>query len=43
MASSLSKLVDNLAKGIHKNKFKCRKDHKKCEKCENYQKKLVKT
>ena len=31
MASSLSNLVDNLAEGIHKVKFKCEHDHIKSE------------
>ena len=33
MASSLSKLVNNLSEGIHKIKCKYRHDNKKCESC----------
>ena len=33
MASSLSNLVNNLAKGIHKIKCKCGYDNKKCKIC----------
>ena len=34
MASSLSNLVNNLSKGIHRIKCKFRHDDKKCETCE---------
>ena len=34
MANSLSKLVNNLPKGIHKTKCKSGHDDKKCENCE---------
>ena len=33
MASSLSNLVNNLAEGIHKIKYKYEHDNKKCQTC----------
>ena len=33
ISSSLLNLVNNLSEGIHKNKYKCGHDDKKCETC----------